>query len=160
MANVTINKRIGKKFFSLFLFNVQNNQDSMECGCWVFYPVGMNTLFQDVCLGREGLVKAVRKRVHRNGLNHSLYERCEPFFRSISLYGWPRWHTAWNCLRRHVKSFCAKRKIVRLRMIFRLAQKIRALSYGAWDAVGYLFLLQSFSVVACAYVSYLNVSSK
>ena len=28
-----------------------------------------------------------------------------------------------NCLRRHVKSFCAKRKIVRLRLIFRLAQK-------------------------------------
>lgn len=36
---------------------------------------------------REGQVKAVRKRVHRNGLKHSSYEGCEPFFRSISLYG-------------------------------------------------------------------------
>ncbi|EGG54852.1 hypothetical protein HMPREF9442_01346 [Paraprevotella xylaniphila YIT 11841] len=43
---------------------------------------------------REGQVKAVRKRVHRNELKHSLYEGREPFFRSISLYGWPRWHTA------------------------------------------------------------------
>lgn len=35
-----------------------------------FYPVGVNTLFQDVCLGREGQVKAVSKKVHCNELNH------------------------------------------------------------------------------------------
>ena len=51
---------------------------------------------------REGLVKAVRKKVHRNGLNHSLYEGCEPFFRSEVAHG--------------IKSLAAARKIVLSRM--------------------------------------------
>ena len=73
---------------------------------------------------REGLVKAVRKKVHRNGLNHSLYEGCEPFFRSILLYG-----VVWVAEVAHgIKSLAAARKIVLSRTIFRLAQKIRGFS--------------------------------
>ena len=61
---------------------------------------------------REGLVKAVRKKVHRNGLNHSLYEGCEPFFRSILLYG-----VVWVAEVAHgIKSLAAARKIVLSRM--------------------------------------------
>lgn len=80
---------------------------------------------------REGQVKAVRKKVHRNGLNHSLYEGCEPFFRSILLYG-----VVWVAEVAHgIKSLAAARKIVLSRMkiilsrtIFRLAHKIRGFS--------------------------------
>ena len=57
-------------------------------------------------------MKAVRKKVHRNGLNHSLYEGCEPFFRSILLYG-----VVWVAEVAHgIKSLAAARKIVLSRM--------------------------------------------